>query len=161
MLYCGDESNNSLVETALGYLPDDISNQIDGRVAITVLSGDACRLGHKICAYEEIIILSPWIFGYIPAGSCEVDKEFKYLIFCVLHEIAHAILKHYPPYKLSAKQNEEQEVEADKYAIKWFNEHVKNSNIELTRISIEEIREIQQEYQKRRESFLVTKNNNE
>lgn len=149
MLYCGI-LNNGIVETALCYLPDNIWNQINGKIAITTLNSDACRLAQKICKHDEIVVLSPWIFTYIPAGACEADREFRYFIFCILHEIAHAILKHSPPEELSSKENEEQEDEADKYAIEWFNKYVlENARKGLTQINIEEIREIQEEYQRK------------
>ena len=154
MLYCG-KLKNVWVETALKYLPDDILDKINGKIAITVLHSDACRLAQKICNHDEIIILSPWIFSYIPAGSCETDNEWRYFIFCILHEIAHAVFKHSPPDELSGEKIKDQEDEADKYAIEWFNSYaLEHSNKGLIPIAIEEIRETQEQYQKKIEQIL-------
>jgi hypothetical protein len=154
MLYCG-KLKNIWVETALKYLPDDIFYKINGKIAITVLNSDACRLAQKICNQEEIIILSPWIFSYIPAGSRETDKEWRYFIFCILHEVAHAVLKHSPPDELSEQKNKNQEDEADRYALKWFNSYVlDNINKGLIPLAIKEIRDTQENYQKKLKSIL-------
>ncbi len=154
MLYCGQQEN-IWVEAALRYLPDDIWDKINGKIAITVLSGDACRLAQKICDTDEIIILSPWLFSYIPPGSSEVGKEWRYLIFCILHEIAHVVLKHLPPDEISGAENMNQEEEADKYSLGWFNNHViKHNAIGLIPLVIDEIKETQKLYKTKRESLL-------
>lgn len=154
MLYCGT-LKNEWVETALKYLPDDIFDKISREIAITVLNSDACRLAQKICKHEEIIILSSWLFSYIPAGSCETDNEWRYFIFCILHEIAHAVFKHSPPDELSREKNKKQEDEADKHAIGWFNSYaLEHNNNGLIPIAIEEIRETQEKYQKKTGQFL-------
>ena len=152
MLFCGLR-NDIWVEMALKYLPDDIMEEIDGKIAITVLNSDACRLAQKICKHEEIIILSPWIFPY--KFTRETDKEARYFIFCILHEVAHAILKHSPPDELSVQNNQAQETEADTYALKWFNDYAsESSNTGILPLSIEEIKVQQEKNQKRLESFL-------
>jgi len=135
---------------ALKYLPDDIFDNIEGKIAFTVLNSDACRVARQICETNELIVLSHWIF---PKGCIsESDKESRYFIFCVLHEIAHAVLRHKSPLfdKLSVKENEKQESEAKKLAIAWYNDHVAEfKNLGLPPISIEEIREQQERNQKR------------
>lgn len=152
MLYCG-RRNDNWVKMALNYLPDDIFERINEKIAITVLNSDALRLAQKICRHEEIIILSPWIFPY--KYICETDKEARYFIFCILHEVAHAVLKHSPPDELLPQNNNDQETEADTYALKWFNDYaLENSNKGIIPIAIEEIREQQEKNQKRLESFL-------
>ncbi|MBU1566866.1 MAG: hypothetical protein KJ630_14740 [Proteobacteria bacterium] len=154
MIDCGI-SQNKWVEAALDYLPDDVFDKINGKIAITCLRSDACRLGKKICNHEEIIILSPWIFSYIPPGSSEIDKEWRYFIFCILHEVAHAVCKHLPPNEISSQKHQYQESEADKYALKWFNDYViENTKKGLTALAIEEINEQRENYQKKLESIL-------
>ncbi len=154
MLYCGAQMNR-WVEIALNYLPDEIFDKINGKIAITVLKSDAARLAQEICNQEEIILLSPWIFSYMPAGSCETDKECRYFIFCVLHEVAHVVLKHYPPDQLSGTENKGQEDVADRYALKWFNKYAfEYRDNGLTPIAIEEIKETQEKYQKKLEPIL-------
>ena len=151
MLYCG-RSKNVIVEAALHYLPTDIYDKIEGEIAITVLGSDACRLAKEICNHEEIIILSPWIFSFMPPSSCEIDKEWRYFIFSILHEVAHAVCKHLPPNELSPQKRQEQELDADKYALKWFNDYAQeNSKRGLTPLAIEEIKEQQEKYQKKLE----------
>ena len=154
MLYCG-RMKNIWVERALEYLPVDVFEEINHRIAITVLNSDACRLAQKISVKEEIIILSPWLFSYIPPGSSEVDKEWRYLIFAILHEVAHAVLKHSPPDELKPQDANSQEEEADIHALAWFNDYVsKNREKGLSSITIDEIREIQTKYQKKLETIL-------
>lgn len=146
---------NEFVKRALNYLPDEIFDKINGKIAITVLKSDACRLAPKICNHEEIILLSPWIYTYIPPGSCEADKETRYFIFCVLHEVAHVVFKHYPPDELSGKENKDQEGEADRYALEWFNKYAfEHSDNSISHIAIEEIRVTQDKYQKKLEPIL-------
>lgn len=154
MLYCG-RMKNIWVERALEYLPDDVFEEINDRIAITVLNSDACRLAQKISDKEEIIVLSPWLFSYIPPGTSEADKEWRYFIFAILHEVAHAVLKHSPPDELKYQDNSSQEEEADTHALAWFNDYV-SKNIEkgLSPITIDEIRETQTNYQKKLEPIL-------
>jgi hypothetical protein len=153
MLYCG--KYNGWVETALNYLPDNIFEKINGKVAITILKSDACRLAEKICNHNEIIVLSPWIFSFIPPGSSETDKELTYFIFCVLHEVAHVIFKHFPPDEISAQENNDQEEEADRYAQEWFNEYAsKHADRGIEKLNIQEIREQQINYQNKLKSIL-------
>ena len=154
MLYCGAEIDR-WVERALTYLPYDIFDKINGKIAFTILKSNACRLAQKICEHEEIIILSPWIFSYIPAGSCETDKEMRYFIFCILHEVAHVVLKHSPPDEISVKQNTDQEDEANKSALKWFNNYaLEHRNTDLTEFTIKEKIETEDRYETKLEPIL-------
>ena len=150
MLFCGTQ-DNIWVELALQYLPDDIFGKINGKVAFTCLKSDACRLGSKICKHKEIIILSPWIFQF----RCESDKEARYFIFCVLHEVAHVVLPHMPPDQLQCQDNQRQETEADELALKWFNSYaLKVDDKEILPLCIEEIEMQKDQNQRRLESFL-------
>ncbi len=154
MLYC-DIHKNSLIETALSYLPDIIFDAISGKIAITALQSDACCLAHKICKHEEIIILSPWIFSFIPAGSCEIDKEFRYFIFAILHEVAHVFLEHIDSDEISGPEKQKQEDDADSHALEWFNSYVsEHRDAGHTTLSISEVREMQEKYQKNLETIL-------
>ena len=152
MLFCGIKNSN-WVEMAFKYLPDNVYEKINREIAFTVLNSDACRLGKKICKFEEIIILSPWIFPY--RYVCETDKEARYFIFCILHEVAHAFFEHMPPDELSVEKNKAQETEANAYALKWFNDYASEfSSRGILPLSIEEIEVQQEKNQKRLESFL-------
>jgi hypothetical protein len=152
MLFCG-LNNNLLVGNALEYLPVNIWENINEKVAFIMLNSDACRLTSLIREYEEVIILSPWIFPYKPIP--ENDKEIRYFIFCVLHEIAHIILKHKAPLNCSMHENKRQEKDADDLALNWFNDHVSE---EILPLSIEEIKAQQELNQTRLASFLAGPN---
>lgn len=150
MLFC-DIQDNRWVFQALKYLPDDIYDKIYGKVAFTCLTSDASRLGSTICKHKEIIILSPWIFQF----RCESDKEARYFIFCVLHEVAHVVLQHMPPDQLQWEENQRQETEADKLALKWFNGHASESGDKrILPLCIEEIEEQKEQNQERLKQFL-------
>lgn len=157
MLYCGT-SMNTWIKRALTYLPNDIFDKINGKIAFTTLKGNACRLAREICEYEDIIILSPWIFSYIPASSCETDKEGRYFIFCILHEVAHAVFNDLPPNKISEKENTDQEGKANKYALEWFNdyalEHRNKGLTDFTDFTIEEKKETEDRYETKLEPIL-------
>jgi hypothetical protein len=135
---------------ALDYLPINIIDNINGRVAFIMLNSDACRLTSIIREHEEVIILSPWIFPYKPFS--ENDKEIRYFIFCVLHEVAHIILKHKSPMNCLLQEDERQENDATDLALKWFNGHVSE---EIPPLSFDEIRTQQELNQTRLASFLV------
>lgn len=154
MLFCGLR-NNPRVKMALDYLPDNIWDNINGKVAFIILNSDACRLTSIIREYEEVIILSPWIFNYKPIP--ENDREVRYFIFCVVHEVAHIILKHKSPMNCSIQENKRQEIDADDLALKWFNGHVSE---EIMPLSVEEVRVQQELNQTRLESFLSGPNLN-
>jgi len=149
MLFCGI-NNNFRVKMALDYLPDDVWENINGKVAFIILNSDASRLTSIIREFEEVIILSPWIFPYKP--MTENDRKIRYFIFCILHEIAHVILKHKSPMNCSVQENEKQENDANDLALKWFNDYASE---ELIPLSIEEIKQQQEQNKVKLESFLV------
>ena len=148
MLFCGLK-NKLRVKMTLDYFSDNILENINGRVAFIILNSDACRLTSIIREHEEVIILSPWIFPY--KTFSENDEGIRYFIFCVLHEVAHIILKHKCPMNCSVQENERQEKDADDLALKWFNGHVSE---EIQPLSFDEIRDQQELNQKRLTSFL-------
>jgi len=134
---------------ALNYLPEEIYDYIYGRVAITMLKSDACVLAPEIHNYEKIIILSPWIFPYKPIVGDKEYRKYNYFIYCILHEVAHIILKHKSPPNCSAQENAKQEDDANNLALQWFNSYVSESKkIGMLPISIEEIT-VQQELNQR------------
>lgn len=158
MLYCGSRSYNSIARNALAYIPDNIKSWMVNNIGITVLNSDAFRLAHKIKDCKEVIVLSPWVFSYIPPGSSVDDDEYKYFIFCVLHEIAHAYCKHLPPDELSNKENDLQESEANQMAIDWYNSHLKQDKslkrANLPELDLSQIEIIQKKYKEKTKSIL-------
>ena len=148
MLFCGLK-NNLCVRMALDYLPENVQESINYKVAFIMLNSDACRLTSIIRDYKEVIIFSPWVFPY--KNIHENDKEVRYYISCVLHEVAHIILKHKSPLNCSEQENDKQESDADNLALKWFNGHISG---EISPLSIEEIRDHQERNRRRIELFL-------
>lgn len=128
MLACGNRYNG-WVETALRYLPAETLDQHKENLAfLSTAEMDACRVARQYCEHREIIMLSERILPKLGAHSGQ--PEVRYFIFVVLHEIAHAVMKHKSPKfdKLSGIQNRTQEQEADMLAFNWFNTHVEESH---------------------------------
>ena len=154
MLFCG-LVNDSQVKMALDFLPDNIRENINGNVAFTIFNGDECRLTPKILTYEEVIILSPWIFTNKHITTNDIGA--RYFVFCVLHEVAHIILKHKSPMDCYGNENQCQEQYANDLALKWFNSHVSEFNERgINPLSIEEIRQQQEQNQARLASIIVS-----
>jgi hypothetical protein len=134
--------NNIFVEAALEFLPKDVFEIIESKFAFTIMNSDACRVARQICKNNELIIFSHWIF---PKNGFDAnDRKCRYFIFCVLHEVAHAFLKHKSKLfdNLSDEDNLQQEHEADNYAQRWFNNYVSESKtINIQEITIREVEE--------------------
>jgi len=58
----------------------------------------------------------------------EADPVVRYFMFVCLHETVHAIKQHRPPNEISAEENEAQESEADRLALQWINDYLKERN---------------------------------
>lgn len=128
MLVCGNRYND-WVEAALRYLPAEILDTYkEDLVFLSTTQMDACRVARRYCESREIIILSERILP--KKGAHSSQPKVRYFIFVVLHEIAHAIMKHKSPKfdKLSVAQNRTQEQEADMLSFNWFNTHIEESN---------------------------------
>lgn len=148
MLQCGSRYNN-WVAHALKYLPSEILLKLKEKLAFySIAEKDACRIARAICENREIILLSERILP--KRGAREDDSSVRYFIFVVLHEIAHAIMKHRSPLldKLSQQEVSAQEKEADELAFSWFNGHVKErNNFYLKPLTNEEIKEAKRKNQ--------------
>ena len=135
--------------------PSEILDAIKNEVVFICLGSDACRLARNVYENNEIIILSQSIF---PKGYCtEKDPIFRYFIFCVLHEVSHAIKKHRSPLfdNLTPQEIEDQEQEADRTAISWFNSHIDNrQHPDLMQITDKEIEKQKEINQKKWREFL-------
>jgi hypothetical protein len=145
LIECGDDYANAAVRSVLeNYLPSDVLSAFDGRLAfVSTLGVDGVRLTKSFCRDRDVIVLSERI---IPVTS--EDEEFhpvyRYFIFVVLREIAHACKEHVSPFSndLTAPQVESQTREAEELALKWFNEHASTTLFQppITISEIEEIR---------------------
>lgn len=140
MLDCGDRYNPS-VQIALEYLPREILDEHKDRLAFVGMGQrDGCRLSRALCETREIVVLAERVFPR--AGADEGQPEFRYFVYVVLHEVAHAIKRHRSPLydSLTPQQNADQEAEADDLAFKWFNEHIEAlANASLPQLSRQEI----------------------
>jgi hypothetical protein len=121
-----------------------VLSAFDGRLAfVSTLGVDGVRLTKSFCRDRDVIVLSERI---IPVTS--EDEEFhpvyRYFIFVVLREIAHACKEHVSPYSndLTAPQVQSQTREAEELALKWFNEHASTTLFQppITITEIEETR---------------------
>jgi hypothetical protein len=145
LIDCGGAYANAAVRSVLeNYLPSDVLSAFDGRLAfVSTLGVDGVRLTKSFCRDRDVIVLSERI---IPVTS--EDEEFhpvyRYFIFVVLREIAHACKEHVSPYSndLTAPQVESQTREAEELALKWFNEHASTTLFQppITITEIEETR---------------------
>jgi len=150
MLYCGEKYYNRWVAEALRYLPPKIIYEYKNKLAFfSTAEADGYRVARKLCD-REIILLSERILP--KKGATEDQKEVRYFIFAVLHEVAHAIKEHPSPLfdQLSRREVEAQEQEADNQALTWFNEHVKlfsSKKPYLRPITLDEIEKVRENNQ--------------
>ena len=143
---CGGDYANAVVRSVVeDYLPPDVLSAFSGRVAfVSTTSMDGIRLTKSFCRDREIIVLSERIIP-VKSGDEEFHPGYRYFIFVVLHELAHACRDHLSPSLdgLTAAQVEAQERETDELALKWFNEHASTTLFQppLTVAELEELRE--------------------
>ncbi len=148
MIECGYRYNQ-WVQVALEYLPRDaLDENKENLLFLSTTELDACRVARHLCENREIIVLSERILPKQGANGGQPDV--RYFIFAVLHEVAHAVKEHKSPKldNLSEQEKHAQEDEADKMALQWFNEHVKElNNPYIKLIEITEINEIREKNQ--------------
>jgi hypothetical protein len=145
MIDCGGDHANAAVRSVLeDYLPPDVMSAFSGRLAfVSTTSVDGVRLTKSFCRDREVIVLSERI---IPekSGDEEFHPSYRYFIFVVLREVAHACRDHLSPSwdGLTAEEVETQERETDELALKWFNEHASTTLFQpvLTLAEVEELR---------------------
>ena len=121
----GDKEKVRVLEIALDYVPAVVVNALRDRLAIlTMTHRPGIRLSRPLCETCEVVFLSEERFPRVGGMPHETDSRF--FIFLVLHEVAHAYLKHKCPYfdKLSEEEVVKNEDEATAKAIEWFNLHV-------------------------------------
>ncbi len=146
LLHCGDYYN-FWVEKAVKFLPEEIFHLLEDKIAFfSTAQRDGCRIARHICKNREIILLSERILP--KKRACEDQREVRYFIFAVLHEIVHAFKKHPSPLydNLTQKEAAADEKEADDLALSWHNEFIeKRNNPYLKPLTIKEINEIRAE----------------
>ena len=154
MLHCGP-GYNTCVQNALEYLPFEVFGEIKTSAAFFSTSEtDGCRLARELCKTREIILLSERILPR--RGATEGDDKYRYFIFVVLHEVAHAYLRHRSPMfdSLNAEEIEAQEIEAEELALKWFNDHIaRKANPCLEGLTLDELAKAKSKSAEDREAF--------
>lgn len=128
------------IEYALECLPAEVVDSfVDQLHFVCMDNADGRRLSRV--TDDEFIVVAERI---VPRGCCtEADRDVRYFVFAVLHEIAHAWRSHRPPNTISERENQEQESEADQLAFAWFNDYVANADRKLRPITDEEVRRAQ------------------
>jgi hypothetical protein len=146
LIDCGGDYANAAVRSALeNYLPADVLSAFDGRlVFVSTGDVDGVRLTKSFCRDRDVIVLSERIMP-VRSDDEEFHPGYRYFIFVVLREVAHACRDHLSPLSddLTAAQVESQSREADELALKWFNEHASTTLFQppLTIAEVEELRE--------------------
>jgi hypothetical protein len=154
LINCGGDYANTAVRSVLEeYLPPDVLSAFSGRLAfLSTTCVDGVRLTKSFCRDREVIVLSERI---IPArsGDEEFHPAYRYFIFVVLHEVAHACRDHLSPSLdgLSAEEADAQERETDELALKWFNEHASTTLFQPP-LTVSEVKELRENARSRRVS---------
>jgi hypothetical protein len=144
LIDCGGDYADAAVRSALeNYLPSDVLSALDGRLAFVSTTGvDGLRLAKSFCRDRDVIVLSERIIP-VRSDDEEFHPDYRYFIFVVLREIAHACKDHLSPLSddLTAAQLESQKREAEELALEWFNEHASTTLFQppLTVAEIEEL----------------------
>jgi hypothetical protein len=146
LIECGGDYANAAVRSVLeDYLPPDVLSAFDGRLALfSTAAVDGLRLTQTFCRDRDVIVLSECILP-VKSGDEEFHAGYRYFIFVVLREIAHACRDHLSPLSddLTAAQVEAQTREANELALKWFNEHASTTLFQppITIAEVEELSE--------------------
>lgn len=125
MIYSNNCDERTTIKAALEFLPDDILEKWKDQLAILTMDRrHGIRVSEDIRKNKELIFLSDKVWP--PVTAKETDLPFRFFAFVVLHEIAHVELKH------TTQNKDEEEPEADKKAMEWFNAHMEKLNISKT-----------------------------
>ena len=74
----------------------------------------------------------------------EADPVVRYFMFVCLHETIHAVKQQRPRNEITPQENEAQESEADRLALQWINDYLKQRNHpDLPSLTQEEIERAQ------------------
>lgn len=129
------------IRSALKYLPQGVLDHLAEELTILTMTDKAAtRLSRPLCETKEIIFISDRIFPRV--GFLESESGFRFFVFVVMHEIAHAYLKHKCPVYdgIGRDAVNKQEREADLLARDWYNEYVAaHPEIEIPQITCEEM----------------------
>jgi hypothetical protein len=146
LIACGGDYANAAVRSVLeNYLPSDVLSAFDGRLALVSTTGvDGVRLTKSFCRDRDVIVLSERIIP-VTSEDEEFHPDYRYFIFVVLRELAHACKDHLSPLAddLTAAQLDTQMREADELALNWFNEHASTTLFQppITIAEVEELSE--------------------
>jgi hypothetical protein len=124
MFHCGIFYDR-WVKHALRFLPPEILDRHKDRLAFySTAQRDGFRIARAIREEREIILLSERILPKRRAK--DYDGDVRYFIFVVLHEVAHAVMKHHSPLYdgLTPEAVAAEEKQADDLAFSWLNAHL-------------------------------------
>jgi hypothetical protein len=105
-------------------VPDEILDQHDASLFFICMSSrDGLRLTKHVRENFEVIILS----DHIAPSHSQINQDdpvFRYFMYTVLHEVAHAVKGHKSRIYdgISAEEGNAQEEEAHGLATEWFND---------------------------------------
>ncbi len=145
---CSDSAKINIIH-ALQCIPLDQINHLK-ILFVCIDSSDARRLIIENYRDFEIIVISEFV---VPREwKTEDDWLKKYFNYVVLHEVAHAVLKHKSPRTLDIDQARMQEMDADSLAMTWLNGYLKSKGMEPYTIEI--LEESQQRVRLERMQYL-------
>ena len=124
---CSDDAKTNITH-AIQCIP---LPEIEGMniLFVCIDNSDARRLVMENYKEFEIIVISEFV---VPRNwRIEDDWTKRYFNFVILHEVAHALLKHKSPNQLSANEHEKQETDADTKAMEWLNSYFESKKMAL------------------------------
>ena len=146
---CSSEAQVNICH-ALSCLPKGTIAEID-LLFVCIDSSDARRLVMSNYIDYEIIVISEFI---VPRNwKVEDHWSKRYFNYVILHEIAHALLKHKSPTVLTQEESKMQEDEADSMAMEWFNEYAEYK--EMILYTQKELEDSQNKIQLERKKYLI------
>lgn len=153
MLQCSPDSNHWLEHALTNCLPYEMLEEWQDRIAyISAEQRDAFRINKALRESRELVFLSEHIAP--SPGMNEADPIVRYFMFVCLHETVHAIKQHRPPNEITPEENEGQEAEADRLALQWINNYLKERNhpdmLLMTREEIERAQDRNRDLMSRR-----------
>lgn len=136
---CGDY--NHVVGLALDYVPRNVLLRHGKRIAlVSTLDCDGKAITKSFSKGRRVIVLSELIFSMKPSANI-THPDFRYLIYVVLHEVAHVVKGHRSQTldELAPDEKDAQEAEAKGLAVKWFNAHAKSVEYPQPPLTYDEI----------------------
>lgn len=139
MIKCNSR-RSSIIRDALTYLPYSVKREFQNSGRIIVILSTHDRFGY--CFTPENDSFNILINDSIFPNGCHTreDRIYRFFVFTVLHEIAHAHLT-----LAGEPLGEQEEDRANELANNWYNEYAQNHSLPLLtdeeRIEVQKIHE--------------------